>query len=104
MLSRLAMARPVAINNPLAQTAIHGSRQFHSSWFKGLFGGKKDTAIADASQPKKKVPIKLRKDPEVQATATNAKPLGKFSSRKIKLELESSKAANTTPKSIESKN
>ena len=89
MLSRLVMAKPVVINNSLAATAFQGSRQFHSSWFKGLFGGQKEEAQVSADQPKKKVPIKLRKSPEAIQAKKSKSPVN----RKIKLELETDNTA-----------
>ena len=61
MLMRVAFTKQMAVRNCMAPAAIyngniHSTRQFHSSWFKGIFGGKGEEKIAESE-------IKLKKEP-----------------------------------------
>lgn len=42
---------PIAVQNP----GLYQTRQFHSSWFKSMFGGKKEEVKTETAPPKDKI-------------------------------------------------
>lgn len=82
MLTRQALVKSLALkNNSVAMVAtLQGSRQFHSSWLSGLFGGPKDQKDPEEQQIKVS-PTKVTKEKDIEA-----KP--RYVKRKVKFEKE----------------